>query len=1303
MSNQQVQMKQIRRLIGIWISEIRLNSYEGYTDINKVSEHLSRQLLNKIYDYQLEDLNRVKVNFPGLDIGDDKKDLVAYQITSRTDRKKVIENLESVVKNSFHKTFTKGIRFFILNDTAKISFGPKSKKTPAGILSSFKIEDDIIYPQDLIKKIEDIYEKEADLFKFNQIKLLLEKDLILIASGKENPSEKKENEVLKNLLFATLEKLTADEDKKVKISPNFFHGDLKVPKIIVISPRQTLVEKVWNDVKTHDIIWIQGAPSTGKTSLAILLSKLAEKTLWIECRDIQPEQLMEHIINSLLCHFNLPLSDYYEQTLDDIAWKLDLETLIILNDLPDIHKNILLQQHFGKLISYVRDKEVDMVATSNYDFPVNIAQTFDLNIDLIHISPFEEADTASVLKEMGATEETAILFSSVITGATEGHPLLIQSAVKYLKEKMWVMDDETISKLFSGKFGDTSEKESYIKVLSNTTDPHTRDLLYRLRYVIGDIDFETIQLVCSVEPAIMHPGEKVIQVKGIWLKEIGEGKFQLSPLIKYLDGNVQPAVEKEIYNQLAIQLIKKKNISQIDAFKVIYYFSKGEQYNHAAFILFRVLTEFMHQPKLFFQWGFDLYWWNETFPEEVDPLFKVQVRIMQISMCIKLNRKADYLIADLRDIIATEDIGLLGHAASNLLFFQIELMPDPILAFTHLSKAQSEFKEIEESPFETDIFNEEIMNGIWVVFSQIHSRKDYEEWFRLFKTIDISASLTDSNTNDIYVMAAVAIYRNAVLKSKNSGEDIDSLLRWLIDTSFDCGLVLLSVYSLKYLFKYLEEDLKDWSAALKLIETYESIWKADSLYKFIFFVEIGSRYFYDNKMEDADYYFSEIKNIEMPGMYTEALDYLIAYMQVADKKDQEFSAALTEKALDMVLQGTRYLLEDKVKLYGELAITTTRKNNLKQALYLYEKGYIELLENFTNSDEQQALIIRYGNALKYLIELLENGVAVSFGVEKNIIPETGYFYRPNNKLLEGGFYFDERKFFSATLLQAGFESLGEVVSAKKWFYKSFELSQELMEPKYIAVLQANLFYLVQDKQFKQGYNVQAYIDNYYNQLKQKLADGVLIDNELNTKLQNLKVNDLGVYFFLMLPIAFSFSIDVVQDRVQKEQYRMMIDDAFSNDQYQIKDAASFIFAKRLFEGIMIDNISYAQMQKLFQTYQGEYTNIFYIIGCILLSSFTDATESANLHLAIIGELEKTMQQSRAMYRFCMAPYFVEFWPQKLLTHPRDFFGKEHLRTKGFALIEKTELQKKIPTLFRVLSNHLDVSMSSEVSNFIEIS
>ncbi len=52
------------------------------------------------------ELNKIKSNFLGLDIGDSTNALVAYQVTSKTDTKKIIENLESVIKYNFHKTFT---------------------------------------------------------------------------------------------------------------------------------------------------------------------------------------------------------------------------------------------------------------------------------------------------------------------------------------------------------------------------------------------------------------------------------------------------------------------------------------------------------------------------------------------------------------------------------------------------------------------------------------------------------------------------------------------------------------------------------------------------------------------------------------------------------------------------------------------------------------------------------------------------------------------------------------------------------------------------------------------------------------------------------------------------------------------------------------------------------------------------------------------------------------------------------------------------------------------------------------------
>ncbi len=121
-------MLRIGKLITTWVTEIAYVNFENYTYINKMHEHLCRQFLNKIYDHKLIKLNDVKSNFPGLDISYTAKDLIAYQVTSRTDNRKIIESLESVFKNKFHDTFTKGIRFLFLSDK-KISVGLKAKKS----------------------------------------------------------------------------------------------------------------------------------------------------------------------------------------------------------------------------------------------------------------------------------------------------------------------------------------------------------------------------------------------------------------------------------------------------------------------------------------------------------------------------------------------------------------------------------------------------------------------------------------------------------------------------------------------------------------------------------------------------------------------------------------------------------------------------------------------------------------------------------------------------------------------------------------------------------------------------------------------------------------------------------------------------------------------------------------------------------------------------------------------------------------------------------------------------------------------
>ena len=391
-----------------------------------------------------------------------------------------------------------------------------------------------------------------------------------------------------------------------------------------------------------------------------------------------------------------------------------------------------------------------------------------------------------------------------------------------------------------------------------------------------------------------------------------------------------------------------------------------------------------------------------------------------------------------------------------------------------------------------------------------------------------------------------------------------------------------------------------------------------------------------------------------------------------------------------------------MKLFGESAIGLTNEKELINALNKYAKGYILLLENFSNNEEQQALVIRYGNAVKYVSELLEFGEATSFGGEKNIIPEPGYFYRTNEELLARGFYFEERKFMVAFILQSVYETIDDIENAKFWAYKSIELSQQLEEGKYIPILQNNIHYLIQDRQYRQAYNLMAVIENFYSRLKQKVEAEEELDETLQKMVQHIKQNDLAIYFFILLPITFSFSLDIVQGNVTPEQYTMMISDAFNSDRYPIKDNASFEFAKKLFEEIMINRISFQQLLKTLEAHIGEMKEMFYIIGYILLSSFTNAKEAINLQLAIIVRLDKTMEGMKALYRFSVIPYFEKFWKQKLANHSADFIGKEHLRLKGFNLIENATWEKKIKTVFRVFSDHLSVDLTDDARDYVSI-
>jgi hypothetical protein len=107
-------LEEIVEILNNFKSEVQTFSALGFVNINKHSENFVKRLLNLSYNYELENLNKGKSNFPGIDLGDTSES-IAYQISATKKSEKIDETLVKCLKYNHYNTF-KIINVFILTN-----------------------------------------------------------------------------------------------------------------------------------------------------------------------------------------------------------------------------------------------------------------------------------------------------------------------------------------------------------------------------------------------------------------------------------------------------------------------------------------------------------------------------------------------------------------------------------------------------------------------------------------------------------------------------------------------------------------------------------------------------------------------------------------------------------------------------------------------------------------------------------------------------------------------------------------------------------------------------------------------------------------------------------------------------------------------------------------------------------------------------------------------------------------------------------------------------------------------------------
>lgn len=103
--------------LSIYVNDIELKAENNLLDDNVLSEDFIKDLLNVCMGWNLINLNTNTSRFPGIDLGD-KERHIGVQVTSTKTSQKILDSLNTIVKNNIDKDFNE-IYFFILGKKQK--------------------------------------------------------------------------------------------------------------------------------------------------------------------------------------------------------------------------------------------------------------------------------------------------------------------------------------------------------------------------------------------------------------------------------------------------------------------------------------------------------------------------------------------------------------------------------------------------------------------------------------------------------------------------------------------------------------------------------------------------------------------------------------------------------------------------------------------------------------------------------------------------------------------------------------------------------------------------------------------------------------------------------------------------------------------------------------------------------------------------------------------------------------------------------------------------------------------------------
>lgn len=379
---------------------------------------------------------------------------------------------------------------------------------------------------------------------------------------------------------------------------------------------------------------IVGSVWSGKTYVSLLLKKRCPNSVWLDYsigKNLNTIGILE------------------KEALNPALKGLD-NKIVIIDNFPKLLISDLDSKRLITLIKKMIDHGIKIVSFGCYE---NNDSILHLNVkDYISgsIKDFSDDDTLELMSALDApTHLLQNKTSGFIKELCGRKPAAIIIILNYLKSDNWDLSSEVLTRLLKLDIDGLNNQIDYI-LHETIKDKETRELLYRLAYIGFEVNKEDLEKIANIEPRISLIGERINELKGIWLSV--DNTVTANGLLKNAaNENLSTDMKKNISSIIADSILVNKQLNQIDILRLVSNLISAERLDEAAQVYLIAMQSLCSEHIEYNDSLLFVKMWSEThLPEDMSNFSKAGIRLYQIWYDAQNGRKNTFAIDELNSL-----------------------------------------------------------------------------------------------------------------------------------------------------------------------------------------------------------------------------------------------------------------------------------------------------------------------------------------------------------------------------------------------------------------------------------------------------------------------------------------------------------------------------------------------------------------------------------------------------------------------------------------------------------------------------